>query len=229
MAEEVNTEKTEFEFIDPSVSPGEDHKWCSTNKHWALRTDFSTRKASKDGLSYTCKTCERVVAQASYDRRKATKQAQKRQRAYYDKNRDKLLEQSAANYQANRERRLDLGKTYRAAHPEVHRQSGKRRRMLVKAAQVPGVRYSRQDIIIRDSINGVPMCVICNTPIVNINEIQVDHRIPINQGGLDIPENVRTVHRTCNLLRPKDGRDLTVEEARLEVAIASEGENGPTV
>lgn len=193
---------------DPASSPGSEYKWCSTKKHWALLSDFSARKASKDGLSYTCKTCEREVAKASYERRKVTKQAQTRQRAYYDKNRDKLLKQSAENYQSNRERRLALGKIYRETHPEVHRESGKRRRMLLKAAQVDGVRYSRQDIIIRDSVNGVPICQICKTPITNINDIQVDHRIPVNQGGLDIPENVRTVHKQCNLLRPKDGRDI---------------------
>lgn len=36
----------------------------------------------------------------------------------------------------------------------------------------------------------------------------LDHIIPISQGGAHTRANVRVICQTCNLSRPKDGRDL---------------------
>jgi 5-methylcytosine-specific restriction endonuclease McrA len=39
------------------------------------------------------------------------------------------------------------------------------------------------------------------------NSKELDHILPINQGGTHTHGNVRIICRTCNLKRPKDGRD----------------------
>lgn len=180
----------------------EGFKRCSHCRREKPVAEFSKRKASKDGLSYNCKICEREIATASYKRQKQKKKAHQR---YLD-NREEHLERSAQNYQENRETRLAQSKAYREANPEVARKSGKKRRDLMRANR--GKPYTREEIIERDSEDGILICQICGKPIEDLSQLEIDHIIPINQGGKDCYDNVRAAHKTCNISRPKDGRDL---------------------
>lgn len=55
-------------------------------------------------------------------------------------------------------------------------------------------------------------CSICNIELsdkgTEYNGKQLDHIIPLSVGGLHMKNNVRFICKTCNLRRPKDGRDL---------------------
>lgn len=162
---------------------------------------FSKRAQSKDGLSYNCKMCDRKIAKASYARRKDKKKRQE----YYQNNREKLLAKSAQNYQEHREERLKRNKEYRAAKPETARKASAKRYRLMQ--QNKGKPYTRQQIIERDSIAGIPICQICGTQIIEVSLIEIDHIIPVAVGGKDCYDNVRVVCGHCNRRRPKDGRD----------------------
>ncbi|MBT9167364.1 MAG: hypothetical protein DDT19_00693 [Syntrophomonadaceae bacterium] len=85
------------------------------------------------------------------------------------------------------------------------RDADKRRRDKLKS--VERISYTRAEIIARDSVNGVPICQICKLSIGQNEPIHLDHILPLEKNGPDIPENVRTTHKKCNLQRPKDGRD----------------------
>ncbi len=163
--------------------------------------NFSKRAVSKDGLSYSCKACERVTAKKSYKGKKK----KVREKKYYQANREHLLELSKKNYQENREARLAQSEEYRKVNPQVWRCADKRRRDKLKS--VEHIPYTRAEIIARDSLDGIPICQICGKPIKQGEPIHIDHIVPLEKHGPDTPANVRTTHKHCNLRRPKDGRD----------------------
>lgn len=185
---------------------GVQHKFCSTCKQFKPIGNFSSRNASADGLSYSCKDCERATAQQSYKKKKAKKQAAKR----YQENSDEYKERAKQRYADDPQSALQYQKEWRqtAKGKEVVKQASARRIERIKA-QTPGGRdYTKADVILKDSIDGVCMCKLCNTPIEDMQELQIDHIIPINAGGADVLQNVRCTHAGCNLTRPKDGSDL---------------------
>ncbi len=169
---------------------------------------FNRRTASKDGLTYKCKKCEAAQARNNYRERKR----KKKMHEYYMENRERHLENSARNYQENREARLAYNKEYIQTHKGklVKRRADAKRHWRIKNQK--GTPYTREEIIKRDSvvINGVltPICQICHQPILNSEEIEIDHIVPLSEGGLDCKDNVRTTHKRCNVKRPRDGRDL---------------------
>lgn len=195
----ATTEQTEQ---TKQMEQTEQTKRCSHCKKEKPITEFSKRSASKDGLSYTCKACERETSKRSYKRRK---EQRKRQR-YYREHREEILQRSHENYMANREARLAFHKEYRVRNPGVLRRAEARRRKRLKEAESDGV--SREEIIKRDSVGGVAICQICGKPILKFTDLHIDHIVPLGEGGSDTADNKRVVHKSCNLRRPKDGRDL---------------------
>ena len=182
------------------------HKMCSTCKQFIPETDFSTRKASADGLAYSCKPCERAAAQRSYARKKSKKKSQER----YQANRDVYKERAKQRYQENPEAALAATKAWRQTRKgqESTRVASARRRERI-LAQTPGGRdYTREDIIKRDSVDGQCICQICMEPIIDMSDMQIDHIVSIAAGGADVASNVRCTHKLCNLTRPKDASDL---------------------
>lgn len=196
-----------------------EEKLCSHCKKWIPLIDeegkptFNTRNASKDGLSYSCKKCEVDTAKASYKRVKN----KKKQRQRYEENREKVLDRSREYYEKNKDAILDRCKTYRQNNPEVFRDAGAKRRAILK--EVEKVAYTRKEIIDRDSewlrVDDkdvfIPICQICGNPVLIRSELQIDHIIPLAEGGADAPHNVRVACKTCNIRRPKDGRDTKKE------------------
>lgn len=51
-------------------------------------------------------------------------------------------------------------------------------------------------------------CSLCNIQLgIGAQAPHIDHIIPLGLGGLHKKDNIRILCRTCNLRRPKDGRD----------------------
>lgn len=193
------------------IEDGIEKKKCSHEKRYQPLTEFSRRSCSKDGLSYNCKKCDSKIASESYIRRQKMRNAQQVATAQtYKENQEKRLAWSRANYIRNREARLEQSRLYRQAHPEVDRAAAARRRTALRSA--PKDRVTRKQIIERDSIliNGTltPICQICMLPVEHLQDLDIDHIVPVKQGGSDMADNKRVAHRKCNGSRPKDGRDL---------------------
>ena len=51
------------------------------------------------------------------------------------------------------------------------------------------------------------ICLVCFLPIVSTDKVHLDHIIPIGVGGGHMKNNVRYIHASCNLKRPKNGSD----------------------
>lgn len=54
-----------------SINQGVEGKICSTCKNWKALASYSNRTRSTDGLSYSCKDCDREAARKSYKNRRA--------------------------------------------------------------------------------------------------------------------------------------------------------------
>ena len=51
------------------------------------------------------------------------------------------------------------------------------------------------------AIGNLVSCGLCGRPILNIDELSVDHKIPRSAGGLDLLSNYQPAHSFCNTLR----------------------------
>ena len=81
---------------------GTKQKRCSTCKEFfPMDTDhFSKRSASKDGLAYSCKACERKTAAKSYSNKKQKQKAKQR----YEENKDLYKQRAKERYTGFTER-----------------------------------------------------------------------------------------------------------------------------
>lgn len=185
---------------------GVPHKFCSTCKTFQPVGEYSKRNASADGLAYSCKNCERATAQQSYKKKKARKNAAQR----YQENAEVYKERAKQRYADDPQAALAYQKEWRQTPKgkEVVKQASARRIERIRVQTPGGRNYTKQEVIAKDSIDGVCMCKICNKPITDLQELQIDHILPIKAGGADVIENVRCTHAGCNLTRPKDGSDL---------------------
>lgn len=171
--------------------------------------EFSRRKQSPDGHTYTCKVCERKQAKENYHKRKKAgklkmtpEEHEARKQFYRD------------YYKDNKERKREYDEKYRQSErgKKALREGHARRRERLKK-QV-GDPYERWEVIERDTgKDGIlrcthPKCVEPGGKVIErVKDVHLDHIVPISQGGKDELDNVRVVCETCNLSRPKDGSD----------------------
>ena len=72
---------------------------------------------------------------------------------------------------------------------------------------VPEVEYKSKPIIyyakkrkrLFDLANGI--CYLCNKPITNMQEANIDHVIPRSRGGSNRMSNLRLTHESCNTIK----------------------------
>lgn len=91
-----------------------------------------------------------------------------------------------------------------------------RRKMRTKRADLP----LTEEIRLRAAAKRCPLCRVrlINEPYMPASK-ELDHIVPLNQGGAHSIWNVRIICRTCNVRRPKDGSDaVQVPLFALEVA-----------
>ncbi len=172
---------------------------------------FSKRAVSPDGHTYTCKTCEKMQAKASYWRRKETGQLELSE------------EQKAARkqfykdyYRDNIERRKKYDREYQKTEKgkEVMKESHARRRKRIK--DQAGEPYEFWEVVEKCTEDGELKCGICDVSIDRVRNAHKDHIVPIAEGGKDELDNVRITCGQCNLSRPKDGSDVKQEETETE-------------
>ena len=68
-------------------------------------------------------------------------------------------------------------------------------------------RWNKKMLIRRDGT----LCAICGEPMLTMDDITIDHRVPLSRGGLDVLDNLRLAHVKCNEER---GNRLEGEQER---------------
>lgn len=101
-------------------------KTCTKCKETKPVSEFHKRRDSKDGLVYRCKSCA-SAARARY-REENREKIRERDKAYYEKNRDRIRIVSARRQKANREqenrRLLELCRSKNARSLELAHRNG---------------------------------------------------------------------------------------------------------
>ena len=95
-----------------------------------------------------------------------------------------------------RRRSNEAKKSWRKANPDKERERNharnlERRALLAGAPEVE--RVSRQEIIDRDGL----ICYLCQQPI-GLDDLHIDHVVPISRGGTGLADNLAPTHSWCN-------------------------------
>lgn len=183
---------------------------CREAKKYHL---FNKNSAAKTGCTGSCKVCQNKHAKKSYKKTKKRRNYKK----YYQLNKEMKQEQARKYYAENKEAILEKQAKYRnskAGKAVMHKAHAKRRAAMAANAGIP---YDRQLVIDRDGAflgEKKPICWICGEPIKDTSgdHLHLDHVISIVNGGLDCFTNIACSHKTCNLSKTKDDRDVETQD-----------------
>lgn len=181
---------------------------CQQVKKYYL---FNRNTGSPINCTGNCKDCQKKTAQKSYAKNKHKRNYKK----YYAKNKARKREHNKKYYEENKERLAQQHKEYRKTpkgRKAIKKAHATRKRNLKENAGIP---YTREMIIERDStfINEKqPLCCLCSKPIEDLDDIHMEHLIPVVIGGKDCITNVGCAHSRCNLTKSKDAHEITTEQ-----------------
>jgi hypothetical protein len=129
---------------------------------------------------------------------KHPEEERERARRYRAKHPDEGREYSRRYRAEHAEERREYNRRYRAKHPDEGRVRRHKRRAFLQAA--PGHHTAadvRLQIRAQTDKRGRLICWWCDEPIEGT--YHEDHRIPLDRGGSNWPENIVIAHATCNL------------------------------
>lgn len=92
-----------------------------------------------------------------------------------------------------------------------------RRKVRTRRAELP----LADEMRLRDQAKRCPLCRVrlIDEPYQPASK-ELDHIVPLNQGGTHTIFNVRIICRSCNIHRPKDGSDFTGQVSLFAVEVA---------
>ena len=174
-------------------------------------TLFNRSTGTSNGLTGNCKDCQREASKKSYSKSKFKKVHKER----YKEHRDEQLRYAREYYEKNKTQILEKQKHYLTTDKGKESMT-KAHSKRYKNLKNKGIPYKREHVLMRDNYK----CYICQKPLLvtqftgEDNDIHIDHIQPIVTGGIDCFTNVAACCVKCNLSRPKDGIDITVEEIK---------------
>ena len=189
------------------------YKRCGKCKKIKKLYLFNRNSSSRLNCTGNCKDCQKKSAQKSYDKNKGNRDYKK----YYAENRELKRKHNREYYARHKDEIAAKHRRYRqtAEGKKAMNKAHSTRKKRLK--QNTGIPYTREMVIDRDSIfinEKSPLCCLCGQPITDINDIHMEHLVPIVIGGVDCFTNVGCAHSTCNLQKSKDAQELTVEQVR---------------
>jgi 5-methylcytosine-specific restriction endonuclease McrA len=152
---------------------------------------FTFQNRAKEKRKYICQPCDKI-----------------RQKDYYYKNHKKLLAWKQENYLQNRGKFLELQSNYRknnkekvrvsyeqwlSKNPDALRVNAKRRKARIRGAEIKKV--TRKEI---RKLLSLP-CFYCGS----LENLQIDHVVPIARGGRHSIGNLLTACNSCNASKNK--------------------------
>ena len=155
-------------------------KACNQAKPDAL---FALSNKTKSGLSNRCRSCESI-----------------RNKEFYRKQKDKILEVNKKYREGNYERRLEIERASRAKNKQKNRPS-KNARQGIRNRTLAQSPYLILDKELRKIYNSP--CFMCGCK----ENQSLDHIIPISRGGSHSVGNIMTLCKNCNA--SKHARTIT--------------------
>lgn len=222
----------------PILSPIPDgFKRCSNCGEIKPLDAFAINRANGDGRSYNCKFCCDEYAREYYakhaeevkEKRRARYAANpKPEREYRAANAELLREKAHEYYWANAEEKREQMRAYYAANAERFSEWNREYRQTDKGQAVghtarhrrrarkldSGGAYTVDDLVAiraaQTDRKGRLICWRCGKPIKGTPDL--DHWIPLKEGGSNSPGNLHYMHATCNR---KKGAKMPTEIGRL--------------
>jgi len=155
---------------------------------------FHSDKQRKDGHYSQCKDCEhlhkRPSRSAQWSREHPGLRSISRKK-HDDKNREEINTRKRKYRQEHLESIKYHNKEYKKQHPDIVKNSRRKRRAKMKGAGGRGITATDWQIIITKYGN---KCLACGS----IENITMDHVIPLAAGGTHDPDNVQPLCKSCN-------------------------------
>lgn len=180
------------------------YKHCPDCDEWKHHDEFYPNLHNKDGLHTQCKGCAKNRARQwgiKYPNKYREKILNRywndpegckaRFRAYYQDNREEMIQRSRDYYWANREKSLVSARRWRKKHPGIIRALAQRRRAKIKGN---GGSFTAEEwrALCEKYDN---KCLCCGR---NDVPLTVDHVIPISKGGSNDIKNCQPLCKQCN-------------------------------
>jgi len=141
-----------------------------------------------------CALCLKERNKAYYQKNKD--RYKERGRKWQDENKERIAKKRRDYYLENRERLKAYQKEWKKRNPDLHKRHKTKRRAI--KMQVETEVWTHEEI----AAQGTGLCPYCGKEIgfVYDSEImQIDHMIPLSRGGSDLTENLEPVCCECNL------------------------------
>jgi len=177
--------------------------------------EMSSHSRKRFGIDKICKKCNAKKTR-EYNEKFPDKKREMNKR-YYDNNKEALLGKAKEYYGSNKETLLEKSKEYYSKNKEKikvrvaeYRKTPKGKVVKINSSnkrrekEKQGSINSDDLIFLRENINS---CEICGCEL-NDSNVHLDHIIPLSIGGAHRINNVRYICSSCNLQRPRDGKDI---------------------
>lgn len=165
-------------------------RYCSTHKPV---TEFGVRRASRDGLSYKCRSCSSAYGKVAYKRAPDLYKTKARQWALANKSRRAKI---VAKWESRNQGRINAWKRARySANLEVSRADVRRRafdRRISKNRRAGALTRKSVESALRWS-NGY--CVYCG---LKSSKLTLDHVEPLSRRGANVISNILPCCASCN-------------------------------
>lgn len=195
-------------------------KVCFSCKKEKTTSDFHKKKSRQDGLSPYCRSCTAAKVKANriakglpvIGKRQTREERNQKALERYYRNRDKYLERRSQEYDIV----IEIERASRLRNREKQRPA-KNARQRVRNRIVQGGNYVILDKELRRIYNQA--CVACGT----MENLSMDHIIPLARGGSHSVGNLMTLCRSCNASKSKK---TIMEWRRAKNLVATKGEGG---
>lgn len=168
---------------------------CKVEKH---ESAFTVRRASVDGLSYTCRDCGRIRGKANYELNKGAYKARAAKWAHSNRaSRRQIVKKNDAKFAARRSADAKIRNARRRAQDiEAVRLAGRVQQAIRRAriAKTGGVVTARWWQLLIDFFE-TGVCVYCGAL---GRKLVMDHFVPIAKGGRHELGNLIPVCQSCN-------------------------------
>lgn len=174
-----------------TINHGTETKACTKCGEAKPLSEYEKCKTGADGLRGDCKACRRDARIERRERRTEAQVAADREksRRYLEANHERSAKVSAAWREANREELYARQAAWRAANPHVGWAKNYRRRARNCGVDIVEEHFTKPDLIERYG----DACFYCG------GEFQeLDHYVPISDGGPHVLDNVRPSCIKCN-------------------------------